>query len=66
MSTLPFGSDDPCQGKKGKSRANLLDIGELAVDLYNGAPEANHSTGILVPLSIPVVATNFNDDVEEW
>ena len=65
VSSLQFGIGDPCQGKKGKSRANLLDIGELAVDLYNGAPTANYSTGILTPLSLPIVATNFTDDVEE-
>ena len=64
VSSVPFGIDDPNQGKKGKSRANLLDVGELAVDLYNGAPTANYTMGILTPLSIPIVATNFDDDVE--
>ena len=49
---MPFGIDDPSQGKKGKSRANLLDIGEYAVDLYNGEPTANYTTGILTPLSM--------------
>ena len=61
ISTLPFGIDDPGHGK-GKSRANNLDLPELVVDLYNGAPTTNYSTGILIPLSIPVVATNFDCD----
>lgn len=61
ISTLPFGIDDPGHGK-GKSRANNLDIPELVVDLYNGAPTTNFTTGILVPMSLPVVATNFDTD----
>ena len=54
MSSVPFGIDDP---KKWKSRANLLDIGELAADLYNAATTSNYTMGILTPLSLPIVAT---------
>lgn len=61
ISTLPYGIDDPCSGKKGKSKANQLDIEELSVDLYNGSPTTNYNTGILKPLSIPVVASNFSN-----
>lgn len=61
ISALPFGIDDPGHAK-GKSRANYLDIPELVVDLYNGAPTTNFNTGILVPMSLPVIATNFDTD----
>lgn len=61
MSTLPYGIDDPGHSK-GKSRANNLDLTELVVDLYNGAPTTNYSTGVLIPLSLPIVATNFDQD----
>lgn len=61
MSTLPYGIDDP----KRRSKSNQLDLCELAVDLYNGSPTTNYSTGILVPISIPLVATNFNSETEE-
>lgn len=55
MSCLPYGIDD--LKITAKSKANMLDIGELAVDLYNGSPTTNYSTGILKPLSIPIIAT---------
>lgn len=64
ISTLPYGIDDPSQGFKGRSKANQLDIAELAVDLFNGSPTTNYSTGILVPLSLPLVATNFDSDTQ--
>lgn len=63
LSTLPYGIDDPCKGKSGKSKANQLDISELAVDLYNSARSANLKTGSIKPRSIPIVATNY--DIEE-
>lgn len=63
ISSLPYGIDDP--KLKSKSKANQLDISELAVDLYNGSPTTNYSTGILTPLSIPIIATNFDSYTEE-
>lgn len=64
ISSIPYGIDDPRKGRS-KSKANLLDIPELLVDLYNGSPTANYSTGILKPLSVPLVATNFEDVNDE-
>ena len=61
ISALPFSIDDPGQAKV-KTRANHLDIPELVVDLYNGAPTTNFNTGILVPMSLPIFATNFDTD----
>lgn len=53
--------DDPDHGN-GKSRANNLELPELVVDLYNGAPTTDYTAGILIPLSLPIVATNFYSD----
>ena len=64
MSSIPYGIDDPKLGKS-KSKANQLDIAELAVDLFNGSPTANYNTGVLNPLSLPLIATNFDADTEE-
>jgi hypothetical protein len=64
LSTLPYGIDDPQSGRS-RSKANKLDLCELAVDLYNGSPTTNYATGILTPLSIPIVATNFKSEAEE-
>ena len=64
MSSFPYGIDDPKTGKS-KSKANQLDLFELAVDLFNGSPTTNYSCGILTPLSLPVVATNFSSETEE-
>ena len=61
ISALLFGIDDPGHAK-GKSRANHLDIPELVVNLYNSAPTTNFNTGILVPMSLPILATNFDTD----
>ncbi len=63
LSSLPYGIDDP--KSKSRSRNNILDISELAVDLYNGSPTTNYSTGILTPLSIPIIATNFDGDTDQ-
>ena len=62
---MPFGIDDPSDKKKGKSKSNNLDIAELAVDLYNGSPTTNYQTGTLYPLSLPVIASNFDQEQEE-
>ncbi len=35
-----------------------LDVGELVVDLYNGAKTANLRSGALLPCSAPLIATN--------
>ena len=64
MSSLPYGIDDPKTGKS-RSKANQLDLCELAVDLYNGSPTTNYNTGVFTPLSIPLVATNFESETEE-
>lgn len=45
-----------CKAKKGKSKANVVDIAELVVDLYNAARSANLKTECEI---IPVIATNF-------
>ena len=62
LSTLPYGIDDLCSGKKAKNKPNQLDIEELAVNLYNGSPTTNYNSlpGTLKPLSIPLVASNLN------
>ena len=52
LSSLPFGMDNPSDKRKGKSKANNLDIAELAIDLYNGSPTTNYQTGTLYPLSL--------------
>ena len=62
-SSLPYGIDDPNKGKQVLSKSNIVDLGELAVDLYKGARTANMRTGSMKPLSIPIVATNFGPDV---
>ena len=51
ISSLPYAIEDP-SNRKGKSRANYLDIEELAVDLYNGSSTTNFNAGILQPMSI--------------
>ena len=63
ISTLPYAIEDP-SNRKGKSKANSLDIEELAVDLYNGSPTTNYNSGILQPLSIPLIATNFDGEAD--
>jgi len=55
MSTLPYGIDDPKNGGRPRSAANKLDLFELAVDLYKSFPTTNYSSGILVPLGIPLL-----------
>jgi hypothetical protein len=59
ISSLPYAIEDPAN-KKSKSKANCIDIEELSVDLYNGSPTTNYNSGILRPLSIPLIATNFD------
>ena len=56
LSCLPYGIDDPNMGTYAGRKQ--LDIGELVVDLYNGAKTANLRTGALLPCSAPIVATN--------
>ena len=57
-STLPYGIDDPAKGKG--SRNNLLDIGELCVDLYNGQKTINLRSGTSKPMGTAIIATNFD------
>ena len=61
ISSLPYAIEDP-SNRKGKTKSNYLDIDELAVDLYNGSPTTNFNAGILQPLSIPIIATNFSSE----
>ena len=61
-SGLPYGIDDPNKGKSGFSKSNMVDLGELAVDLYNGSRTANMKTGSLQPRAMPIIATNFQTE----
>lgn len=66
-STLPFGIEEGARGKKGKSRANQLDMPELIIELYNGSRMTNLKSGTMKPRSIPVVASNFDvEDMEKF
>ena len=56
LSCLPFGIDDPNMSTYGGRKQ--LDIGELVVDLYNGAKTANLRSGARQPSSVPIIATN--------
>ena len=56
LSCLPYGIDDP--NMSSYTGRKQLDVGELVVDLYNGAKTANLRSGALLPHSAPLIATN--------
>ena len=56
LSCLPFGIDDPNMSTYAGRKQ--LDVGELVVDLYNGAKTANLHSGALQPSSAPIISTN--------
>lgn len=56
LSCLPFAIDDPNMATYAGRKQ--LDIGELVVDLYNGAKTANLRSGALLPCSAPIIGTN--------
>ena len=60
-SSIPFGIEEAMPSTKAHS--NKLDLGELVIDLYDGAISANMKSGIVKPKSAPIIATNFK--VEE-
>lgn len=60
-STIPFGIDDP----NSASKTNLLDVGELCIDLYNGQKTINLRSGCCKPLSTAILATNFGPSAHE-
>ncbi len=62
VSSLPYGIDDPALGggRKGKTKSNVLGVGELIIDLYNGARSGNMKTGCVKPRSVPIIATSFD------
>ena len=62
-SGLPYGIEDPKNNVASKN--NAINLGELAVDLYNGSRTANMKTGSLKPLSIPLIASNFQINQQE-
>lgn len=55
LSSLPYAIDDPP-----KTARNSVDINDLIVDLYNGCKTANLKSGSTKPVSIPLIATNYN------
>ena len=57
ISSLPFAIDDP---PKATSRNNSVDINYLIVDFYNGCKTANLRSRSTKPMSIPIMATNFD------
>ncbi len=61
-SSLPYAIDDP---PKATSKGSSVDINSLIVDLFNGCLTANLRSGPLKPLSIPLVASNYNLKKEE-
>ena len=54
-SQIPIGIDDPPQSKS---------IGEMIVDLYNGALSTTIAHGDLKPLTAPIIAANFSMEDE--
>ena len=56
LSCFPFGIDDPNMSTY--SGRKHLDVGELVVDVYNGAKTANLRSGALQPSSVPIISTN--------
>ncbi len=62
LSSLPYAIDDP---PKATSKGSSVDINSLIVDLFNGCQTANLRSGPLKPLSIPLVASNYNLKKEE-
>ncbi len=56
LSCFPYAIDDPNMGSYAGRKQ--LDVGELIVDLYNGAKTANLRSGALQPCSAPIIATN--------
>ena len=57
MSTMPFAIDDPSR-KPSKGS----DINEIVVDLYNHGRTGNLRKGSMVPLSAPIISTNYELD----
>ena len=55
VSTLQFGIDDPSQ-KPSKGS----DINDVIVDIYNRGKIASMRRGSAVPISVPLVATNYS------
>ncbi len=62
VSSLPYAIDDP---PKATSKGGSVDINSLIVDLYNGCKTANLRSGPLKPISLPLIASNYNLDKEE-
>lgn len=54
VSTLPFAIDDPSR-KPSKGS----DINEVVVDLYNHGKTGNLRKGSVIPLSAPIISTNY-------
>lgn len=58
--SIPYVIDDPNQSKRGRSsKSNFLDVEELVVDMYNRAQSANATRGSRTPISLPLLASNF-------
>lgn len=60
MSTLPFAIDDP-----GQKPTKGSDLNEIVVDLYNRWKIASMRRGSAIPMSVPVIATNYTLSQEE-
>ena len=53
LSCLPYGIDEACSDNK------QFDLMKLVVDLHGGAKTANLRRGAFLPLTAPLVATNY-------
>ena len=60
VSTLPFAVDDPSQ-----KPSRTSDINDVIVDIYNRRKIASMRRGATVPISAPLVATNYSLRHEE-
>ena len=60
VSTLPFAIDDPSQKPTKGS-----DLNEIVVDLYNRGKIASMRRGSAIPMTVPVIATNYALSQEE-
>lgn len=55
LSRLPFGINDPNTSTYAGRKQLDVHVGELVVDLYNGAKTANLRRGALQPNSVPAM-----------
>ena len=60
VSTLPFGIDDPS-----RKPAKGCNLNELVVDFYNRGVTGTLRKGSVVPLSAPILATNYELSEED-